>query len=102
MQHKEFLQGINNDGQPQAAFVQDFQEELKEWLATGDQIIVAGDVKESVFRTSVDSLLRWVDVPTRVHWGMSHPLLLLQMREGYSCTTPELSRSSKLVEAHQD
>ena len=46
-QHKEHLQSINDDRPPRQAWIEDFEQELSEWLAAGNQIVVAGDVNES-------------------------------------------------------
>ncbi len=55
-QHKTHLQTHNDDRDPRKAFMEDFQLELSEWIDQGDQIVVGGDVNESVFHRSITSL----------------------------------------------
>ena len=52
-QHKQYLQENNDDRVPRTAFRDDLEVELAEWLETGDQIVIAGDVNESVFHESI-------------------------------------------------
>jgi len=47
-QHKRYLQDKAHDRSPRKAFLADFEQELEKWIAAGDQIIVGGDVNESV------------------------------------------------------
>ena len=56
-QHKRWLQENNDDRCPRLAFRQDFKKELRKWIQMGDQIVVSGDVNESVFHPSIAELL---------------------------------------------
>lgn len=55
-QHKNYLQGVNDDTDHRAAFVRDLQVELQEWIDSGDQIIIGGDVNDSVFHQSITGM----------------------------------------------
>ena len=57
-QHKQYFQTINRDIDPREAFIQDLDSELTEWLAAGDQIIIGGDLNNSVLSTSVQNFFR--------------------------------------------
>ena len=52
-QHKEYLQSINDDRDPRAAFMEDLDNSLTEWSITGDQIILSGDINEHIFHPSI-------------------------------------------------
>ena len=55
-QHKSHLQTLNDDRDPRKAFMEDLKMELTEWIDQGDQIVVGGDMNESVFHESITSL----------------------------------------------
>ncbi|CAB9522814.1 unknown protein [Seminavis robusta] len=55
-QHRRYLQEHNDDRDPRTAFIEDLDAELTAWIAMGDQIVVAGDVNESVFHHSITNL----------------------------------------------
>ena len=51
-QHKRYLQDKDDDRSPRKVFLADFEQELEKWIAAGDQIIVGGNVNESLARTT--------------------------------------------------
>ena len=55
-QHKAYLQDSNDDRDPRTAFKEDLKEQLDQWIEEGDQLIVAGDLNESVFGTSITNV----------------------------------------------
>ena len=55
-QHRRYLQEHNDDRPPRQAFMEDLHSELTEWISQGDQVIVGGDVNESVFHTQITDL----------------------------------------------
>ena len=54
-QHKRYLESQNDDRDPQAAFWLDLRSEIEEWLLSGDQLIIGGDVNDEVRSPFVDS-----------------------------------------------
>ena len=56
VQHKRYLQDKDDDRSPRKAFLEDFEQELEKWIAAGDQIIVGGDVNESVHHHSIHGM----------------------------------------------
>ena len=50
LQQKAALQDNKDDRDPLVAWKEDFQSKLEEWIQEGDQLIVGGDVNESVSR----------------------------------------------------
>jgi hypothetical protein len=52
-QQRCYLQQTNDDRPVRTAFREDFADALASWLQAGDQIIVGGDVNESVFHQSI-------------------------------------------------
>ena len=61
-QHKNYLQGNNDDRDPRIAFKEDFQTELNEWIEDGDQVIVGGDVNQSVEHEDITSIFMEYDM----------------------------------------
>jgi hypothetical protein len=55
-QHKRYLQSINDDRHPRKAWIEDFEEELQEWLLSGDNIVVAGDINTYIFDDEIVNL----------------------------------------------
>lgn len=55
-QQKRELQNNNDDRNPIDAFKEDFKKELQEWIQMGDQVIVAGDVNQSIFDDDITSI----------------------------------------------
>jgi exonuclease III len=55
-QHKTYFQSINNDRCPRQAFFEDLETEITAWLATGDQIVISGDINENIFSPRVTAL----------------------------------------------
>ena len=55
-QHKSYLQEQNDDRDPRTAFKEDLQAAITEWLANGDQIIIGGDVNQSIFHAEIQAL----------------------------------------------
>ena len=55
-QQKCALQELNDDRNPRDAFLEDLREELRSWCDAGDQLVVGGDVNESVFHHSITNL----------------------------------------------
>ena len=56
-QHKRYLLQQTKDGRdPIDAWMEDFSKELQSWLNMGDQIVVQGNVNESVFHESIKNL----------------------------------------------
>ena len=47
-QHKRYLLSQDDDRDPREAFLEDLQKEIRQWIATGDQIILCGDFNEDV------------------------------------------------------
>jgi hypothetical protein len=47
-QHRQYFQSRNDDRDPLAAFLEDFEVELQEWLYQGDHVIVGGDINDDV------------------------------------------------------
>ena len=50
------LQQDNDDRNPRQAFLEDFEKQIQEWLEDGDQLIIGGDINESVFKGRVQKL----------------------------------------------
>jgi exonuclease III len=48
-QHKPFLQSRNDDRDPRKAFLEDLQDQVKQWIKEGDQVLVCGDFNHGVF-----------------------------------------------------
>ena len=57
-QHKNYLQTKNDDRDPRTAFREDLKSELENWIEEGDQIIVGGDVNESVFHPDIQDIFQ--------------------------------------------
>ena len=57
-QHKKYLQDHDDDRDPRRAFIEDFTQELGEWIEMGDNIVVGGDVNESVFHHTIASVFQ--------------------------------------------
>ena len=55
-QHKRYFLENNDTRNPRAAFLEDLDDELTTWMSSGDQILIQGDVNESVFHPSITSL----------------------------------------------
>ena len=55
-QHKQHLQDKDDDRFPRKAFLEDFEQELEKWVAAGNQIIVRGEVNESVTHHSIHGM----------------------------------------------
>ena len=55
-QHKEYLQRQNDDRCPRAAFLEDLDDEMAEWLAEGDQLLVTGDINDNIFSQEISDL----------------------------------------------
>ncbi len=59
---KSAMQENNDDRHPRKAFLEDLKTELQTWIDEGDQIIVGGDINESVFHKSVTDLFNSFDM----------------------------------------
>ena len=57
-QHKAHLQDLNDDRDPRVAFREDLQQQIQEWVDRGDQLVIGGDVNESVPHPSVSSMFQ--------------------------------------------
>ncbi|MCA1807669.1 MAG: hypothetical protein LC687_07470 [Actinobacteria bacterium] len=55
-QHKEYFQSINDDRDPRKAFIEDLDSDLSKWIASGDQIILSGDINEHIFHKTITDL----------------------------------------------
>ena len=55
-QHQRYLQSINDDRDPRTAFMEDFEQELQEWLTSGDHIVVGGDLNQDVLHAEIRSV----------------------------------------------
>ena len=55
-QHKRFLQDNNDDRNPREAFREDLATELAEWINSGDQILIGGDVNTEVTHSSIQDI----------------------------------------------
>jgi uncharacterized protein YecE (DUF72 family) len=49
MQHKTFLQTKNDDWDPRKAFLEDLQEQIKQWIKEGDQVLVCSNFNHGCF-----------------------------------------------------
>ena len=58
VQHKAHPQDLNDDRDPRVAFREDPQQQIQEWVDRGDQLIIGGDVNESVLHPSVASMFQ--------------------------------------------
>lgn len=57
-QQKTALKNVKDYRDPIVAWQEDFEQELQEWIAAGDQVIVQGDINESVFHQNIESLFQ--------------------------------------------
>ena len=57
-QHKTYFQEQNDDRDPRKAFREDFKAALLQWIEEGDQLIVGGDVNESVLHHSITDIFQ--------------------------------------------
>jgi exonuclease III len=55
-QQHEYFQSKNDDRDPRAIFLEDFEQELQTWLQKGENIIVGGDLNEDVTSPLIRSL----------------------------------------------
>ena len=65
-QHRNYFQGKNDDRDPRQAFKEDFKQELNEWIEAGDQVIVGGDVNQSVTHPEIADIFSACDMVNTV------------------------------------
>jgi hypothetical protein len=89
-QHKAYFQSINDDRDPGKAFMEDLEKEDKEWLATGDHIVIGGDVNDDIFGGDIIKLFE-----NELHMKdliyTRHPKKMLQqLTQGITITKPSM------------
>jgi exonuclease III len=66
-QHKQYFQSINDDRDPRSAFLEDFEQELQEWLALGDNVIIGGDLNKEVTSPIISELFERNGLVNTIH-----------------------------------
>ena len=88
-QQLAYFQSKNKDRNPCTAFLEDLKEQLTTWLEQGDQIVVGGDVNESIFDDQIDGLFQEI--------GMQNAIFSIHPREN-APTTYYRTESGRIVD----